>query len=390
MADKSTIPFGPSGAGGAGASQQASISNRMAWRGQAGHYEVWFITLVHRATQTGFWLRYTLESPDPAHGAPYAELWFARCDGRDAGRNFGFHRRFPISALESQQQPFALRIRDTASDAFGDAELGPDRASGRMATAAHSVRWDLQWHPAPRTHYLLPRSLYNDPLHIAETLVLSPNHSVYASGSIEVDGEIYDIQDAPAGQSHIWGRKHAYAWGWGRCNAFDKELVPGRTAKDPPSERPLTRPSPAVLEALTVRMRRGPVVLPLTLISVYPDGLDGDELAFKDFSDLVLTRSDFRTGSYTLAARGLTTRIEAQFSCTADDMIRTEYVDPDGAPAYNHFAGAASCRLVLSRRIGPGAPWRTIKELRTDRGAQFEWAGRAGDSLVKKQHVLIK
>lgn len=374
MADKSTCPVGDAA--------DASTANRMLWRGQTGHYEVWFITLVHRASQTGFWLRYTLEAPDPAHGSPYCELWFARCDGRDSGRTFGFHRRYPISALESQQHPFALRM--------DDAELGPDRASGRIATSAHSVRWDLQWQPAPRSHFLLPEVLYREPMHIAETLVLSPNHSVYASGSIDVDGEVYDLSDAPAGQSHIWGRKHAYAWGWGRCNAFDKELVHGRTAKEAPAEHILGRPSPAVLEALTVRMRRGPVVLPLTLISVYPDGLEGDELAFKDFRDLPLTRSDFRTGSYTLSASGLKTRIEAQFSCTADDMIRTEYVDPDGAPAYNHYAGAAGCRLVLSRRLGPGAPWRTVKDLRTDHGAQFEWAGRAGDSMVKKQHLLIK
>jgi hypothetical protein len=363
----------------------------MAWRGQAGHYEVWFLTVVHRATQTGFWLRYTLESPDPLHGAPYAELWFARCDGRDPGRTFGFHRRFPITELQAQHHPFALRI--------SDAELGPDRASGRISSVGqagsqaggHSVRWDLQWHPAGRAHTLLPSGLYGSWMNIAETLVLSPNHSIYVSGSIEVDGEVFDLQDAPAGQSHLWGRKHAYAWAWGRCNAFDHESLP-RSAGNPDEriERPLPRPSATVLEALTVRMRRGPVVLPLTLVSVYPDGLDGDEVAFKEFRDLPLTRADFRTGSYSLTARGLTTQIEAQFFCTADDMLRTEYVDPDGAPAYNHFAGAAGCRLVLSRRIGPGAPWRIFKELRTEHGAQFEWAGRAGDSLVKKHHILVE
>lgn len=378
---------------------EASDTNRMAWRGQAGHYEVWFLTVIHRATQTGFWLRYTLESPDPLHGAPYAELWFARSDGRDPSRTFGIHRRFPITELQAQHHPFALRI--------SDAELGPDRASGRISSSSqaggqasgqaggqaggHSVRWDLQWHPAPRSHTLLPSGLYGSWMNIAETLVLSPNHSIHVSGSIEVDGEVFDLKDAPAGQSHLWGRKHAYAWAWGRCNAFDLESLP-RSAGNPDEriEHPLARPSATVLEALTVRMRRGPVVLPLTLISVYPDGLDGDEVAFKEFRDLPLTRADFRTGSYSLTARGLTTQIEAQFSCSPDDMLRTEYIDPDGAPAYNHFAGAAGCRLVLSRRIGPGAPWRIFKELRTERGAQFEWAGRAGDSLVKKHHILVE
>ena len=58
------------------------------------------------------------------------------------------------------------------------------------------------------------------------------------------------------------GQKHAYGWAWSRCNAFDRE-----------DER--LRQTKAVFESLTARLRRGPVVLPVTLLSVYPDGLDG-------------------------------------------------------------------------------------------------------------------
>ena len=356
------------------ASPLASIaheSNRMVWRGQSGHYEVWFLTVHNPATRTSYWLRYTLESPDPAHGSPYVELWFSRCDAADPRRNFGIHRRYPLSSFESAQSPFLLRIAES--------ELGHAHASGSLAGNRHEVSWDLQWEPAPRLHQLLPSSLYADRLGIAETLLLSPNHSVEVRGSIQIDGERIELTHARAGQSHIWGRKHAYGWGWGRCNSFEFA-----------DDLALSTPASAVLETLSVRMRGGPVVIPLTVVSVYPEGLDGAELAFKSWLTMPVCRADFRTGSYTVSAHGLTRKVEVQYTCRADDMVRTEYVDPDGSPAYCHFAGAASCRLTLSRRAVPGAAWKPFRTFRTERGAQFEWAGRAGDSQVKHRHLRLE
>src|SRR5215217_7405246 len=44
-------------------------------RRSKGHYEVWFLTLNHRASQLGFWFRYTVESPSGLD--PRAALWAA-------------------------------------------------------------------------------------------------------------------------------------------------------------------------------------------------------------------------------------------------------------------------------------------------------------------------
>ncbi len=347
----------------------AQDCNRMAWRGQTGHYEVWFLTLAHRESKTGFWIRYTLESPEAGHGPPYAELWFCRSDGKTPAKTFGIHRRCDIANLHSQQRPFVVRISGS--------ELGHSHASGSLSGDGHNIRWDLHWDGQSRPHLLLPRALYSNPMGIAETIVLSPNHSIAVSGTIEIDGERYELHQTPGGQSHLWGKKHAYGWAWARCNAFDRE-----------DEKPTQKPQ-AVFESLTVRLRRGPVVLPLTMMSMYPDGFDGKEVAFKEWTDLPLTRAEYRTGSYVLSAEGPRTGLEVQFSCSADDMLRTEYVDPDGTPAFNHYAGAASCTMLLKRRLCPGAAWRIERTFRSEQGAQFEWAGRAGDSLVRKRHVLV-
>jgi hypothetical protein len=71
-------------------------------------------------------------------------------------------------------------------------------------------------------------------------------------------------------------------------------------------------------------------------------------------------------------------------------MVRAEYLDPDGTPAYCHFAAAATCRLTLWQRPFPGKKWQLSQRLRSDCGAQFEWGGRAGDSLVRKRHLTIE
>lgn len=352
---------------------QNQLQNRMMWRGQPGHYEVWYLTLTDRASQSGFWIRYTLEAPVTAHGEPYVQLWFCRGDGKAPENTFAINRRFPISALAHTASPFAVRI--------GESAVTHDSMKGELAGNGHDVRWDLRWQPAPRTHLFLPKNLYGGGF--AETLVLSPNLSVAVSGTIDVDGRRYEVSGEPGGQTHVWGRKHAYGWAWGHCTSFTRDSDSDSTVVKSSSE-------PTALEAISVLMRRGPVVLPLTLFTVYPDGLEGEALRFTEWLALPFCRSDYRTGHYSLSGENANTRVEAHFTCQPDDMVRAEYVDPDGAPAYCHFAAAASCKLSIFRRALPGAKWQLERKLRSEHGAQFEWGGRAGDSLVKKRHMPIE
>src|SRR5206468_675229 len=125
-------------------------ANRMRWEFQPGHYEVWYATFSHPQTQTGFWIRYTLEAPKSGHGSPSARLWFARFDGNEPSRTFGFSRGFGIDQLRHEPDPFRLRI--------GDAELRSDGMKGALAapTEGHAVSWDLTWQPSERVHLMLP------------------------------------------------------------------------------------------------------------------------------------------------------------------------------------------------------------------------------------------
>src|SRR6185503_14773833 len=101
----------------------------------------------------------------------------------------------------------------------------------------HSAEWDLSWIPSESAHLHLPDAAYLG--HWADTQVLAPNLNVAARGRITVDGERYELDGAPLGQTHLWGKKHAYSWAWSHCNAFEGDRG-------------------AALESLTVRLRRGP------------------------------------------------------------------------------------------------------------------------------------
>jgi hypothetical protein len=252
---------------------------------------------------------------------------------------------------------------------IGDAELTGASMKGHLAGEGHEASWDFRWVPSVDVHQHLPSPVYK--ASFADTLVQSPNLNVAARGTITVDGQTYELDGDPLGQTHLWGRKHAYSWAWSHCNAFT-----GNRA--------------AALETLSVRLRRGPVVLPkLTLMSLYLEGDEPAQLHFRDFWKLPLTRSDYGTGRYHLHAADATWKIEAELTCRADDMIMAEYVDPDGEPAYCHNTEVADGRVTVWRRSPFVGRFRQHRTLLSDKGAHFEWAARAGDPLVRKRHVQI-
>jgi hypothetical protein len=335
-------------------------ANRMRWEFQRGHYEVWYATLSHLATRTGFWIRYTLEAPLEGHGEPYAQLWFARFDRERPERTFGVNEKWSIGELRHESTPFAVRI--------GESELTSASARGQVSGDGHTASWELRWTPAETPHLHLPAPLYK--ASFADTLVLAPNLNVAARGVITVDGERYQLDGDPLGQSHLWGRKHAYSWAWSHCNGFDGERG-------------------AALETLSVRLKRGPLVLPkLTLISLTLDG-EPHEVHFREPWQLPLARSDYGTGRYHLHAANAEFKIEAELTCRPEDMIMAEYVDPDGEPAYCHNTEVADARVTVWRRSPFVGRFRQHRTLTSRAAAHFEWAARAGDPMVRKRHVQI-
>jgi hypothetical protein len=331
-------------------------ANVRRWDGTTpGRYEVWYLTCDHAASDTSYWIRYTLEAPHPGHGEPYGCLWFARFDARRPERNFGIHRRFPIAAMTATADPFAVSIAAS--------KLTSDSARGELAGDGHAAAWNLEWTPTNGVLRQLPDAMYARG-GIAETTVCSPSVITAVTGTITVDGETLHLAGDAGGQTHLWGKKHAFSWAWGRC-----------TFRDRPD---------AVVEALSVRIRRRGVTLPrMTMVSAW---LGDEHIELNQFRHVLVNRASWDTGRFTFRASNATTRVSGELTCRPEDMVSTPYVDPDGEPSYCANTEAGTGRLVIYRRRGLG--WQ--EEVTLVGRAHFEVGSRTRDPAVGKDHVLVE
>lgn len=333
--------------------------NHMVWdQRKAGHYEVWYTTFNHLPSGTGFWIRYTLESPLPSHGDSYCQLWFALFDSHHPERNFGINRRFPLSELQVGSDPFRIRI--------GPAELLHGALKGALAGDSHEVSWDIGFKPSTFVHRHLPDLVYRSSF--ADTTVLSPNLMVYLNGQVVVDGETFALDGAPGCQTHLWGRKHAHAWAWGHCSAFREDPT-------------------ACLETLSVRLRRlGLVTPPLTFFSLY---LGGDVYHFRRFGTLLRTRGRWETGLYRFSGVGHRFKVEGELRCRPEDLVQTQYADPDGEASFCHNTEAADASITVWTRRSVGARFKRLCRLTSHGAGHFEYAGRSPDGRVLRRHVTV-
>jgi hypothetical protein len=332
--------------------------NYMRWNGKPGHYEVWFLAASHRARQAGLWIRHTLTAPTPERGLPaYSQLWFAWFDGRDRERSFAVNRKLPIESLRASADPFSVEV--------GEALLGHGLLRGSLIGDGHHAEWDLAFAPEEHGVRTLPDWAYASAR--VGTKFLAPHFAVPLRGRVVVDGDEVSFDGEQATQCHLWGHKHAHTWGWGHASAF---LEDEETA----------------IDVLSVRLRKGPVVLPrLTLVTLRRGG---DVTSFHGPLDLLTGRSECGPGYLRFAATAPTLRVRGDFSAPPADMVLAEYTDPDGEAAFCHNSEIATLTLTIETR-GWLSGWREAARLTAPRTAHFELAARSPDSAVARRHRTI-
>jgi hypothetical protein len=335
-----------------------ALNHRQYCDGRTGVYEVWYLTWNHPATGQGFWLRYVIEAP--TRGAAHAELWFARFDPKDPARTFGFHRRFPITTVADTTDPFTVTI--------ADARLAHDHAFGATTGDGHTVEWDLHWAPADRPLLMYPELAYR--AHIGDTTAKMPNPRVLVSGKIVVDGEHLDLDRVTAGQNHLWGTRHAYAWTWAHCT----ELA-GAPGVDT-----------TLFELIAARLHRGRITTPPLVMAVLD--LDGERLAFNQFRHVARNRARWSSGRVAFTARSATHKLEGELVATPERMINAPYLDPDGRPIWCANTEIGDARLIVYERAG--LTWRERCRLACAGRAHFEVGGRTRDPAVTREHVTVE
>lgn len=269
---------------------------------RARHYEVYYLTFNHRASRTGFWIRYTLDRRGPGASPSEAALWFHCFRRDDASGSFGGKQRFDPGALGAVP---GVDVRIDGS------ELGPGRASGTADIDGRRVAWEIAFVPSPTAVWLAPGPLRA--IGLAKTSVVYANLDARFRGRVTVDGEAFELRDEPGCQTHLWGEKRAHGWAWGHCNAFDGD-------------------APCAIDGVAAFLKRGArVVGPLTGVFVR---YRGDDYLCNAVHTMVRARAElaFPTWSFTAGAGG--TRFVGRFAATPERMLQAAYEDADGERAY--------------------------------------------------------
>jgi hypothetical protein len=330
-----------------------SERNAMRWSGEAGHYEVWYVSLTDRGSGLGAWARLTMRAP--VSGPPECSIWFMAMS--PDGRTYARKSTLPITELRAEADPFRLVV--------GDCELS-DRG---FAGAVEDARWELRWEPNRTSgeivHPLLERAK------IARTMLVVPHPDLAIDGTVSFAGNDIDLSGARGGQAHIWGAKHASRWCW--LHASDLEDTDGAR-----------RPGDWIEAVSVITPRLGRDVGPSTPVTGV---LLGEP--FAAISPLRVLRAQAEIGltRYQFETQTRNRRLRVEVDAPEKTLVGVTYDDPDGEQVWCFNSEVASLRAwVWDRSSGSGDRWPLRATLQSPGRAHVEYAQR---SAVPDVPVLV-
>jgi hypothetical protein len=258
------------------------------------HVESHFLKANSADGTRALWIKFTSLLPQGV-----GELW-AIAFNQGGAKIVARKRTFPLSAQRARAAPFRIELPDGAlTDHTTHGDLG-------------ALRWQLSYRGSAEAFRPFPLAwMYRGAFPRSKSLTPSPDARF--DGWFEVAGERWSIDGWRGCQGHNWGASHAHAYAWVHSNTLAER--PG----GPPLEG-------AWLEALTGRVRLGPVVLPfLTVAGLH---LDGRLHHFAGPRALFRSEVGVDTRSLRFTVRRGRDRLQAELH--ADHFAGLRYQDPDG------------------------------------------------------------
>jgi hypothetical protein len=286
---------------------------------KAGHYESFYVKACQPGGGRGVWIRHTVHKRP--HAEPKGSIWFAFFDrGAEAPR--ATKVTVPAGELSA---PAGSWIR------VNDAEIGPGRALGAIATAELSASWELSFSgDAAPCKYLPADWLYEAP--VPRTKFVAPYPDARFDGQLEIAGERIELSDWPGMIGHNWGSEHAERWVWLEGTGFEE--APG-----------------AYFDAGAARVKLGRWITPWL-----PSGalrLDGETHRLGGLGKVRSARVEESPNACEFTLPGKDIVVRGRVSAPSKDFVGWIYADPKGPQHNTVNCSVADLELTVERAGSP-------------------------------------
>lgn len=322
----------------------AAIDNRPRFpETRRGFYEVYYMKAHHAKEGLGLWLRYTFHRPLNRELPAQGHVWAIVFNRKDPSKNIAIKNDYSLEQCRFDLKRPRLYI--------GQNMLSHGSLRGKAGDGENCVEWSLEFNPNEEAFFMLPPLAYKLP--VVKSKVISPNLHVYIYGVLTINGRKIDFNGEPGQQSHIFGTKHADAWGWAHCNAF---------AGKPRS----------VMELITARsriFRRQSPWMPLFFFNY-----EGKHYRFNTLTDILRNRISAEPGQISFTCNDGSVKFEGKVSAPQEHFVGVTYEDPDGEHLYCYNSTVASVQLDLFVR--QRRRWEKVDSLEAKECAAMEYATR--------------
>jgi hypothetical protein len=312
---------------------------------KAGHYESFYIKACRPGGGQGIWIRHTVHKRPG--GESKGSIWFTLFDREAEGPRA---TKVTVPATELSVPPGSwIRVQE--------AEIGPGKATGKIAADALEASWDLSFGGDDRPCKYLPADwLYSAP--VPRTKFVAPYPNASFDGRLEIGAQTVELAGWPGMIGHNWGTEHAERWVWLEGTGF--------------ADAPET-----YFDAGAARIALGSRITPWI-----PSGmlmLEGEAHRLGGFGKIRSASVTESPEACSFVLPGKDVVVRGRVSAPLEDFVGWVYADPKGPEHNTVNCSVADLELTIER------PAQRSRVLNLAAGAAYELGMRETDHGVPVQ-----
>ncbi len=289
-------------------------------------YEVWYWKLNPTDVDWSFWFRFTILKNNTKN---VAEVWgiFSKKDASIAptqSLNIAVKKTFPFEECSYCSSDNSITLHDNFVDFKS--------CRGHINDKDKVLKWNLNLMPiAPQvSHNFVPNLLWKTG--IVKNYAVTTHEKILFNGTIEVDQETIQVNNALGMQGHLAGLKQGHSWAWAHSCIFEDEEN-GESV-------------PIIIDVLTARARLGSTIPspPLTTLFLY---YEGKTYSLNSIRNILHTQSKYIPLFWEFRTNTSDIQISATIEADPSIVVGVQYEDTDGSPLYCYNTKMATMKLII-------------------------------------------